>query len=206
MKTGTQRKNRAVWKAAIAVLIVWALAWSGYVIFKHSRMTADKVYAYQHSLDLARLSSAQRLKALKGLAERLNALSPDERQRWRLDLDWFRQLTDDEKAFFLDAFLPGDMQVALRMFEQWSPERQREEIDRALQELRKNAANPGALASQLHGTNGPIFTPEMDKQIRTIGLNALYSKGSAQTKAQLAPLLLEVQRQFESGQLSLSRF
>ncbi len=206
MKTGARRKNRAVWRGAIAVLIVWALAWSGYVIFKHSRMTADKVYAYQNSVDLARLSAAERLKALKGLAERLNALSPEERQRWRLDLDWFRQLTDDEKAYFLDAFLPGEMQIALRMFEQSSPQRQREEIDKAFQELQKNAANPGAFASHVNGTNGPVFTPELDKQIRTIGLQALYSKGSAQTKAQLAPLLLEVQRQFESGQLSLSKF
>jgi hypothetical protein len=170
-------------------------------------MTAEKVYAYQHSLDLARLSAAERLKALKGLAERLNALSPDERQHWRLDLDWFRQLTDEEKAYFLDAFLPGEMQVALHMFEQWPPDRQREEIDKAMAELRKNAANPDAFAAEhLRGTNGPLFTPELDKQIRTVGLNALYSKGSAQTKAQLTPLLLEVQRQFESGQLSLSRF
>jgi hypothetical protein len=206
MKKKSHRKNHAIWKAAISLITVWALAWSGYVIFKHSRMTAEKVYAYQHSLDLARLSGAERLKALKGLAERLNALSPDERQHWRLDLEWFRQLTDEEKAFFLDAFLPGEMQIALRMFEQWPAERQREEIDKALADLRKNAAQPGTLAAQLNGTNGPLFTPELDKQVRTIGLNALYSKGSPQTKAQLTPLLLEVQRQFESGQLSLSRF
>src|SRR5215471_12605811 len=124
MSRDRNRKNRTVWKAVGALVLVWALAWSGYVIFKHSRMTAEKVYAYQHSIDLARLSAAERLKALKGLAERLNALSPDERQHWRLDLDWFRQLTDEEKAYFLDAFLPGEMQVALRMFEQWPADRQ----------------------------------------------------------------------------------
>ena len=58
----------------------------------------------------------------------------------------------------------------------------------------------------LSGTNPPLFSPELDKKIRTTGLNALYSKGSAQTKAELAPLLMEVQRQFESGQLNMNRF
>jgi len=97
--------------------------------------------------------------------------------------------------------------VALRMFEQWPKERQQEEIDKALKELRANAADPGSMKfSGLHGTNAPVINPELDKKIRTIGLTTLYSKGSAQTKADLAPLLMEVQRQFESGQLKLSRF
>jgi hypothetical protein len=124
-----------------------------------------------------------------------------------LDRDWFQQLTNDEKAFFIDAFLPGEMQIALKMFEKWPKERQREEIDKALKELRANAANPNAHSrAGLTGANGPLLTPELDQKVRTLGLNSLYSQGSAQTKAQLAPLLIEVQRQFESGQLSLSKF
>ena len=170
-------------------------------------MTAEKVKQYQASLDLSRLSAADRLKALKALAEKLNALSADERQLWRLDLHWFEQLTDEEKAYFIDAFLPGEMQIALRMFEQWPKERQRAEIDKAFKELRAHAADPqGHRLSGLEGTNGPLFTPELDQKIRTVGLNTLYSKGSAQTRAELAPLLIEVQRQFESGQLSLTKF
>ena len=76
-----------------------------------------------------------------------------------------------------------------------------------MKELRRHAVNPRAdpLGGRT-GTNGPLLSPELDKKIRTIGLNALYSQGSASTKAELAPLLLEVQRQFESGQLNLSHF
>jgi hypothetical protein len=156
---------------------------------------------------LRHMSAAERLKALKALAEKINAMSPEERQRWRLNFDWFRQLTEEEKAFFLDAFLPGEMKTALAMFEKWPKERQQHEIDQAMTELRKHAANPRANPiSGINGTNGPIFSPELDKKIRTIGLNSLYSQGSAATKAELAPLLLEVQRQFESGQLNLSHF
>src|SRR5437588_7846009 len=200
-------QKRPLVLATGAIVLAWLLAWSGYVICRHSIMTAEKVNQYQRSMDLAHLSAADRLKALKGLAERLNALSPDDRQRWRLDLDWFRQLSEEEKAFFIDAFMPGEMQLALKMFEKWPKERQQHEIDTALKELRANAANPRAgQRSGMNGTNGPLFSPELDAKIRTMGLNALYTKGSAQTKAELAPLLIEVQHQFESGQLNLNGF
>lgn len=201
------QRNRPILIAAAAILAAWLLAWSGYVICGHTKMTAEKVRKYEATLDFARMAAAERLKALKTLAEKINAMSPEERQRWRLDLDWFRQLTEEEKTFFLDAFLPGEMKTALRMFEQWPKQRQQHEIDQAMEELQRHAADPGGhpLGGQ-NGTNGPLFSPELDKKIRTMGLNALYSQGSASTKAALAPLLMEVQRQFESGQLSLSRF
>jgi len=203
----SKHSKRPILIAIGALVLVWLLAWSGYVIARHFKMTAERVSQYQHSLDLGRLSAADRLKFLKGLAERLNALSPDERQKWRLDQDWFRQLTDEEKAYFLDAFLPGEMRTALRMFERWPKERQQQEIDQALKELRENASKPmGEQSPGPNGTNTPLLTPELDKKVRTMGLNALFSQGSAQTKAQLAPLLMEVQHQLESGQLNMNGF
>src|SRR5437764_959580 len=152
------KKRRPVLKVICALALTWALAWSGYIISKHSRMTAEKVKQYQKSIELSRLSAADRLKALKTLAEKLNALSPEERQLWRLDLDWFQQLTDEEKAYFIDAFLPGEMQIALRMFEQWPRDRQRAEIDKAFKELRARAANPAAYSHDgLNASNGPVL-------------------------------------------------
>lgn len=203
----SQHTKRSILLALGALVLVWLLAWSGYVIARHCRMTAEKVSQYQRSRDLARMSAAERLKFLKGLTDRLNALSPEERQHWALDRDWFAQLTDEEKAYFLDSFLPGEMQTALRLFERWPKERQQQEIDRALKDLQENAAKPGVGQTPgLNGTRPPLLTPELDKQVRTLGLNTLFSQGSAQTKAQLAPLLMEVQRQMESGQLNLNRF
>ena len=203
----SQHRTRPVLIAIGAILLAWLLAWSGYVIARHSRMTAEKVMRFQSAMALGQLSPADRRQALQRFAEKLGALSPEERQKWRLDLDWFQQLTDEEKAFFIDAVMPGEMQMALKMFEKWPKARQQQEIDRALKDLHDHAANParGALADR-NRTNGPLFTPELDQKIRTMGLSTLYSKGSAETRAALAPLLMEVQRQFESGQLSLNNF
>src|SRR6266481_2571497 len=203
--TMPNQRQRPILIGIGAIVLVWLLAWGGYVISKHSKMTAVRVRQFQNSLDLARLSATDRLKALKTLADKVNGLSPEERQHWQLDLDWFQQLTEDEKAFFIDAFMPGEMRMALRMFEQWPKERQQEEIDKAFKDLRARAANPGPGRQAMNGTNGPLFSPELDKKIRTMGLNTLFNNGSSQTKADLAPLLMEVQRQFESGNLDLNK-
>ena len=95
------------------------------------------------------------------------------------------------------------MKRALAIFEQQPKEKQQKDIDEAMRQLREHAANPHRPNND---TNGPLVGPELDKKIRTMGLNALYSQGSAQTKAEMAPLLLEIQRQMEHGLLDANGF
>ncbi len=192
---------------AIASLVgIWLLAWGGHLYFEHRKVTAEKVRAYVESVDFSKLSPADRAKALKELEDKLNALSYDERQRLRLEHllnNWYAQMTEDEKAQFVEATMPTGFKQMIGAFEQLPEDKRRRAIDNALKQLRtaNNRANSGNSTNQF-GTNAPPpISPALEAQIRTIGLKSFYSQSSAQTKAEAAPLLEELQRQMESGRL-----
>ncbi len=196
---------RPVFLSALAVLVVWTLAIAGYRIAKNARVTADKLRAYVESVELNKLSGDARAQAIRRLADMLNALSLEERRKARLEhfaRNWFDQMTDAEKAAFLDATMPTGFKQMLDAFEQLPDDKRRKAIDDSLRRLRQaearlqDTAPDGTVAD----TNGPPpLSPELEAKIRTIGLKTFYSQSSAQTKAELAPVLEELQRVMESG-------
>ena len=138
----------------------------------------------------------------------LNALSYEERQKLRNDKlmkDWFANMTDEEKAQFIESTMPTGFKQMIGAFEQMPEDKRKAMIDIAMNNLRaQNAARSGNPA--LAGTNGPPpISPDLEAKIRTIGLNSFYSQSSAQTKAELAPLLEEMQRNMESGRMLRGR-
>ena len=189
--------------ALAAIVGIWSLAMMGHWYFESRKITADKVHAYVGSVDFGRLGGPGREKALKRLEDMLNALSYQERQRLReqrLMNAWFGQMTEDEKTQFVEATLPAGFKQMINAFEQLPEDKRRHVIDDALKNLR--AGNTQPVGGPQGGANGPPpISPELEAKIRTIGLKAFYSQSSAQTKAEAAPLLEEMQRQMESGRL-----
>ncbi len=188
---------------AVGVVAIWAVAVTGYAIARNSRMTAEKVKAYADSVDLAALSGDARAQALRKLAEMINRLSAEERQRSRLDRTSWRlleQMTEDEKGTFIEATMPTGFKQMLNAFEQLPEDKRTRAINDAVRHLREDQARMAAGEDPSGGTNGPPpLSPELQARIRTIGLKAFYSQSSAQTRAELAPVLEELQRVMESG-------
>jgi hypothetical protein len=198
------QRKRFVMSAIAAIVAIWALAWTAQWYFGRLKMTAEKVHAYVESVDFAHLTGAARAKALKDLEAKLNSLPYEERQRLRAErlLDqWFAEMTEDEKAQFIEATMPTGMKQMLTAFEQLPEDKRRQMIDDSLKELRKANQQPGAGRVPRNGTNGPPLSPELEAKVRTIGLNSFYSQSSAQTKAELAPVLEELQKAMESGRM-----
>jgi hypothetical protein len=196
----TPRKRSLVW-AGTALVGIWIVAWAGYAWFSHLKMTAEKVRAHVESVDLSKLSGAARAKALAELAEMLNRLSFEERQRLRVERTayrWFEQMTEAEKGQFIEATMPTGFKQMIAAFEELPEEKRKRTVDGALRRLREQRERMGA-GQGGPGTNGPPISPELEAKVRTIGLKSFYSESSAQTKAELAPLLEELQRSMESG-------
>jgi hypothetical protein len=191
--------------AVAAVVLVWLLAWGGYRIAQNSKMTAEKIRRYINSIEFAKLSAAERAKALRELADKLNALSAEERRHWRMDKDWkdwFKDMTEAEKAQLIEATMPTGFKQMLASFEELPEAKRKKAIDDALKRMKEHATVPVQEPGQdtpAYGTNAPTLSPELEQRVRTIGLKTFYSESSAQTKAELAPLLEEIQHQMESG-------
>src|SRR3954464_2076340 len=112
---------RPVVFSAAAILAIWAVATTGYIIARNSKMTAEKLKAYADSVDLSKLSASARARAIQELADKLNKLSGEERRRARIDRmtnRWFEQMTEEEKAQFIEQTMPTGFKQMLSAFEQ----------------------------------------------------------------------------------------
>jgi hypothetical protein len=201
------QRQRPIFIAAAVIIVAWIIAIAGYTAAKNSKMTADKVRAYAQSVDLGKLSADARANAIRDLAGKLNALSPEERRNARLERTgqrWFAQMTEEEKGTFIELTMPTGFKQMLSSFEEMPEERRRRAIGDALRRLRdeqeKTREADGAPAEPT--TNAPpVLSKDLQEKITKIGLKTYYSESSAQTKAELAPLLEELQRMMESGRM-----
>jgi hypothetical protein len=195
-------RKRAIWVAGGTLAVVWALVWGGYTLASRSKVTVEKVQAYVNSVDLTKLSAADRAKAIHKLADQLNALTLDERRRTRADgtwRDWFGAMTEAEKGQFIEATLPTGFKRMISAFEEMPEDKRRRAVDDALKQLREAQSRSGDPRAAMGGTNAPPLSEELQQRVAAIGLKAFYSQSSAQSKAELAPLLEELQRQMQSG-------
>jgi hypothetical protein len=202
-----QRRRAVIWAAA-SLVGIWLVALGGYWVAANAKMTADKVRAYMSSMDFASLSAADRAKAIQALADRLNRLSRDERRELWLDhtLDqWFSEMTEDEKGAFIDATMPTGFKQMLNAFEDMPADRRKKMVDDSLKNLREQRDEMASgdkskqKDSQSKTNRPPPLSPELEAKVREIGLKTFYADSSPETKAELAPVLEELQQNMESG-------
>ncbi len=201
-----------MWGGLSGLLLVWLLAGGVYYYAQATKITVEKVRTYLRSVDLSKLSGEERARALARLATLINGLPYEERRAARLDREWnrwFPQMTDEEKAAFVEATMPTGIKQALGAFEELPPERRRRTVDEALKRLKE--ARDQLAAGEFEpppgeGTNQFVLSDELRQKVTTAGLKTYYSESSAQTKAELAPLLEELQRLMESGAAFRGRY
>ena len=206
------QRQRILFYAVLGLLAAWLLALVGDTLAKHSKMTSEKLNSFLRSANLDQLSGRARAKTLQDLADHLNALAREERQRARIDREvrsWFEKMTEQEKEQFLEATLPTGFRQMLSAFEELPADRRKKALDDALKRIRDARQNANVEEGQGTSTTEPGVPPGWDealqKKATTIGLRTFYNQSSAATKAELAPILEELQQMMESGALLRGR-
>ena len=193
-------RQRPILLAVSVLILIWVVAIAAYKIAEHTKVTPEKVRAYAESVDFGRLSAAEREAAIQKLAAMLNALSLEERQRLRVDrLARFKQMTEAEKGEFIEATLPTGIKQMLNAFEQLPADKQQRAVDDAIKRMKTAQDKMAAGGSSPVDDNG--LSPELQEKVTKIGLQSFYSQSSAQTKAELAPLLEQMQQTMENGRI-----
>lgn len=199
-------RRRALLWAAVSLAAVWTVAGTAHYFFRRAKVTAEKVAAYLHETDLEKLAEAERGPALQKLSRDMAALPLEERRLARMDESWqkwFASMSDAEKSALIEATLPSGFQQLIASFEQLPEDKRQKLIADALRDLRREradaASEPGSAVRI--DTNAPPLSPDLQQKVVKMGLSAFYAQSSAQTKAELAPVLEEMQRLMESGRL-----
>jgi hypothetical protein len=197
------QRHRPVIYAVAAIVVIWLLAVAGYQLARHLKLTAEKVRAYEESVDLARLSGADRERALHKLEGMLNGLTLEERRQvWgEILARWFAAMTEAEKGDFLEATMPTGFKQMIGAFEALPPDRRQKTIENTLKNLRESQAEMQAgippKTALNNSTNQPVLSQELQDKITTIGLKSYYTQSSPETRAELAPVLEEMQNVME---------
>ena len=195
------QRQKPILVAVVTLVAIWGLALAGYDLTRAARITPEKVRAYTAAMDFSQLSAARRAVAIQKLAAMLNALSLEERQSLRLERTaWFAYMNEDEKEKFIEATMPTGIKQMLNAFEALPPDKQQRAVDDALKRM-KAAQEKLAAGGTPPDANQPPISPELQEKVMKLGLQSFYSQSSAQTKAELAPLLEQMQQVMENGRL-----
>lgn len=203
-------RQRLLFGVALGLALAWAAALGGFALSRSLKVTPERIQRYLNSIAWDRLTPSDRDAVIRRVADLLNRLSPEDRRTARMDAEFRRflaQLNTDEKGLFLELTVPAGFQQALTAFEQMPEERRRRAIADSVRRLREARELAESEVSTRDGENAPPpeLPPELQEKVVTLGLRSFYETGSADLKAEVAPLVEELQRSMESGRLLRDR-
>ena len=162
------------------------------VIFfaRRAKVTPEAVASYVAAHPVEGKAPAERAKIVEKLAGQMNQLAYEDRRGVRMGqgLDgFFRALTPEEQARFLDLTLPTGFKQMMEALNKMTPEKRQSFVTKALDDMKKR-----------EGERPP--DEQLDANARKImdqGFKTFYSEASAEVKMDVAPLIEQLQKNLQ---------
>lgn len=183
---------RPLWiKAAAILLAVWAVAGGIMWWAAAHKPTPASVSAYVEKVSIEGKSASERTAEMEKIARQLNTLTYEQRQQVQMNRKvdkFFRQLSDEEKARFLDLTLPSGFKQMMEALNKMPRDQRQRFVNRALKDMQDK-----------EGEQPPADQQQIAQKIIDQGLKSFYSDASAETKMDLAPLIEQFQHNLQGG-------
>ena len=181
---------RPLWiKAAAALAAIWLVAGSVIVWAHRLKPSPQSVAQLVDSNPLEGRAPEERKKVIDTVAGQISRLDFDERRETRAEKRpeaFFKNLTPDEKAYFVEQTVPAGFKQMIEAINRMTPEKRFKFVAKAIEDLRRQREESGEAV--------PGFGDPNVQKILNAGLQSFYSDASPETKMDLAPLLEEMQR------------
>lgn len=177
------------WRVLTIVVAIWAVA-AGVIFFvRQSEPTPEKIVAYvqEHPLE----GSGDRAKVIEAVANRLNGLDFEDRQRLQRSREmrgFYEAMMEEEQRRFLDLTLPEGFRQVMLALNKMTPEKRKEIVERAL----NNIAENGSVNDER-----PPVDEEMMRKIVGQGMTAFYEEANADVKLDFAPVIEQIQQSLQ---------
>lgn len=181
-------------KIALALVIIWGIAGSAIYWARTTRPSPQSVTAYVQTTDIESKEGTERADSIKRLEEMVNGISHEERQelhRQEATREFVRKLTPAEQLAFLEATLPAGFKQMMESFSKMEPSRRKRILDRALDDMKKQAGEAGA--------DAPTVDQRTTQRMVEEGMRAFYNDANADAKLKVVPLIEQIQRNLQSG-------
>src|SRR5262245_11380985 len=132
-------RPQQIWWTGCGVIVgVWILALLGMAVVDSQTVTAERVLRFISTHSLESKDTAERARIITELADKVNRLPFDEKQKLRVDQsvrDFYQQMTDTERSRFVELTMQEGIKQMVEAFNRMTPQQQEWLVRRAKQDF-----------------------------------------------------------------------
>ena len=169
-------------KILVFLALVWGAIAGSVALVRSQRATPERIVAFASANPLEGRAGADRARIIQQVAEQVNRLDYEERQRMnnqrQLEGFW-TAMSDEEKGRYLDLVLPTGFKQMMENLNKMEPAKRKRMIQKAVENLRSRDPE---------GEGRNLSDPQMKKIVEQ-GMRSFYSEATIEAKMDALPFI-----------------